>query len=120
MPTVRVTTKTAGDGPDDADEVSDDPCDADDGRRGRPMMGSQASWLRLPQKGGFYRRVHQLSQPISVMGSHRTFALAGDIPASRAACERFFTLWKDADPEVPILVEARREYGRLPSATHTR
>ncbi len=33
---------------------------------------------------------------------------------ARAAYKGFFTLWKDADPNVPILKEARAEYAKLP------
>ena len=32
---------------------------------------------------------------------------------SRAAYEDFFALWKDADRDLPILIQARREYRRL-------
>ena len=27
--------------------------------------------------------------------------------------EEFFGFWKDADPDIPILLEAKREYARL-------
>lgn len=43
----------------------------------------------------------------------RSAALAGDTVKSRKAYEDFFALWKDADPEVPLLREARREYESL-------
>jgi hypothetical protein len=32
---------------------------------------------------------------------------------ARAAYKEFFTLWKDADPDVPVLKEAKAEYARL-------
>jgi hypothetical protein len=32
---------------------------------------------------------------------------------ARAACQDFFTLWKDADPDIPILKQAKIEYARL-------
>ena len=32
---------------------------------------------------------------------------------ARAAYERFMTLWKDADPDIPILKEAKAEYAKL-------
>jgi hypothetical protein len=34
---------------------------------------------------------------------------------ARAAYNDFFTLWKDADPNIPILLAAKSEYSRLPS-----
>jgi tetratricopeptide (TPR) repeat protein len=33
---------------------------------------------------------------------------------ARAAYQDFLTLWKDADPDIPILKEAKAEYARLP------
>jgi hypothetical protein len=35
------------------------------------------------------------------------------VKKSRAAYQDFFTLWKDADQEIPILKEAKAEYTRL-------
>jgi hypothetical protein len=43
----------------------------------------------------------------------RTFALAGDQVKAKLAYEDFLTLWKDADSDVPILVQAKAEYARL-------
>jgi serine/threonine protein kinase/tetratricopeptide (TPR) repeat protein len=43
----------------------------------------------------------------------RVFALSGDKVKAKAAYEVFLALWKDADPEVPILRSAKAEYGRL-------
>jgi hypothetical protein len=40
-------------------------------------------------------------------------ALAGDTGGARAACQDFLALWKDADPEVHILKEAKVEYAKL-------
>ncbi len=43
----------------------------------------------------------------------RAFALSGDKGKAKAAYEAFLALWKDADPDVPILKSAKAEYGRL-------
>ena len=43
----------------------------------------------------------------------RAFALSGDRIKAKAAYEAFLNLWKDADPDIPILKSARTEYGRL-------
>jgi hypothetical protein len=48
--------------------------------------------------------------PLSYLGSARGAALAGDTVHARQAYESFFALWKDADPDVPILIQARKEY----------
>ena len=43
----------------------------------------------------------------------RTFALAGDKARAKRAYGDFLTLWKDADADIPILVQAKAEYARL-------
>jgi eukaryotic-like serine/threonine-protein kinase len=43
----------------------------------------------------------------------RVFALSGDKAKAKAAYEAFLALWKDADPDVPILKKAKTEYDRL-------
>ena len=43
----------------------------------------------------------------------RTFALSGDKIKAKAAYQDFLTLWKDADPDIPILRQANAEYARL-------
>jgi serine/threonine protein kinase/tetratricopeptide (TPR) repeat protein len=43
----------------------------------------------------------------------RARVLAGDKPGARTAYQDFFALWKDADPDVPILKEAKAEYAKL-------
>jgi predicted Zn-dependent protease len=43
----------------------------------------------------------------------RAYALSGDDTKARSAYQDFFSLWKDADPDVPILKEARAEYAKL-------
>jgi len=47
------------------------------------------------------------------LGVARAYALSGDIPKSRTAYQDFLTLWKDADPDIPILKQARAEYAKL-------
>jgi len=47
------------------------------------------------------------------LGLGRAYAVQGDTPKAKAAYNDFFTLWKDAHPDIPILVAARREYAKL-------
>ena len=47
------------------------------------------------------------------LGLARARVLQGQKDKSRAAYQEFFTLWKDADPDIPILQEARAEYAKL-------
>jgi hypothetical protein len=50
---------------------------------------------------------------IAPLGLARARAMAGDVPGSLQAYERFLGQWANADPEVPILRAARLEYRRL-------
>ncbi len=43
----------------------------------------------------------------------RAYALAGDKAKARSAYQDFLALWKDADPDVPILQQAKAEYAKL-------
>ena len=51
--------------------------------------------------------------PLAQLGLARAAAIAGDTTKSRRAYQDFFALWKDADANIPILLEARREYDGL-------
>ena len=51
--------------------------------------------------------------PLAYLQQGRAYALSGDQAKARKAYEDFFALWKDADPDVPILQEAKTEYARL-------
>ena len=48
------------------------------------------------------------------VGLARAYVLGGDRAKARAAYQDFLTLWKDADPDIPILKEAKAEYEKLP------
>ena len=47
------------------------------------------------------------------LGLARAYALQGDTAKARTAYKDFLTLWKDADPDAPILKEAQTEYDEL-------
>ena len=47
------------------------------------------------------------------LGLARAYALSGDIVKARRRYQDFFALWKDADPDIPTLREARAEYSKL-------
>jgi eukaryotic-like serine/threonine-protein kinase len=54
--------------------------------------------------------------PIGALGHldlARAHILQGDIAKSRAAYQNFLTLWKDADPDIPVLKQAKAEYAKL-------
>jgi eukaryotic-like serine/threonine-protein kinase len=47
------------------------------------------------------------------LGLARAYVLQGDTAKARAAYQDFFALWKDADPDIPILIAAKSEYAKL-------
>ena len=47
------------------------------------------------------------------LGIGRAYALQGDSAKARAAYQDFFTLWKDADPDIPVLQQAKTEFAAL-------
>jgi tetratricopeptide (TPR) repeat protein len=51
--------------------------------------------------------------PLSRLGQARAQSLAGYSTAARGAYQDFFALWKDADPEIPVLRSARAEFAKL-------
>src|SRR6266852_3139831 len=50
---------------------------------------------------------------LAKLGLGRAYVMTGNMAKARAAFQDFFALWKDADPDLPILKEARAEYGNL-------
>ena len=51
--------------------------------------------------------------PLAHVGLARAATLQGDSAKARKAYQDFFALWKDADPDIPILIEAKKEYEKL-------
>jgi eukaryotic-like serine/threonine-protein kinase len=51
--------------------------------------------------------------PLAQLGLARAYAMQGDRENSRKAYDDFFTTWKDADPDIPILRQAKAEYKKL-------
>jgi serine/threonine protein kinase/tetratricopeptide (TPR) repeat protein len=50
---------------------------------------------------------------LSRLGLARAYAIQGDTQKAKTAYQDFLAAWKDADPDVPILKEAKTEYGKL-------
>jgi len=56
------------------------------------------------------------NEPIGTLarlGIARAYAMQGEIFQAHAAYHDFITLWQDADPEIPVLKEAKAEYAKL-------
>jgi tetratricopeptide (TPR) repeat protein len=52
--------------------------------------------------------------PLASLGLARAYALPNDTAKSHTAYQDFLALWKDADPDIPILKQAKSEYANLP------
>jgi eukaryotic-like serine/threonine-protein kinase len=63
-----------------------------------------ATWVH-PNWGQFYS--------LSYLGMARGYAIAGDTAKARKTFQDFFELWKDADPDIPVLKQAKAEYKKL-------
>ena len=50
---------------------------------------------------------------LAYVGQARGYQLLGDNTKARTAYQDFFALWKDADPDIPILKQANAEYAKL-------
>jgi hypothetical protein len=44
----------------------------------------------------------------------RALALSGDLVKAKSAYNDLFALWKNADPDIPVIKQARAEYLKLP------
>jgi tetratricopeptide (TPR) repeat protein/predicted Ser/Thr protein kinase len=51
------------------------------------------------------------------LGLARARVLEGNVSAARSAYQDFFALWKDADPDIPILKQAKAKYAKTAIAT---
>ncbi|MGH9702581.1 MAG: tetratricopeptide repeat protein, partial [Candidatus Acidiferrales bacterium] len=51
--------------------------------------------------------------PLAQLNMARAYAMQGDMTKARTAYQDFFALWKDADEDLPVLREAKAEYGKL-------
>jgi serine/threonine protein kinase/tetratricopeptide (TPR) repeat protein len=47
------------------------------------------------------------------LGLARAYGLQGDTAKAKAAYQDFLALWKDADPDIPVLKQAKAEYAKL-------
>jgi serine/threonine protein kinase/tetratricopeptide (TPR) repeat protein len=57
--------------------------------------------------------IFSLTHNLAHLGLGRALAINGDTAGARKAYQDFFALWKDADSDLPVLAEARKEYDAL-------
>ena len=90
---------------------------------GWPMLRGQAHMAlgRYEEAAAAFRRTYEVRAsrepsvigPVSKIWLARALAKAGDTTGARTAYQDAFGIWKDADPDLPLLVDARREYDAL-------
>jgi len=54
-----------------------------------------------------------IEYPLAQLNLGRAYAIQKDAAKARTAYQDLFAMWKDADPDIPILKEAQAEYARL-------
>jgi eukaryotic-like serine/threonine-protein kinase len=99
---------------------------------GRPSPRFGGALYPVYVRGQAYLAVHQgeqaavefqkiidhliLNAPIGALAHlqiGRAYAMQGDTAKAKAAYQDFLTLWKDADPDIPVLKQAKAEYAKL-------
>jgi tetratricopeptide (TPR) repeat protein len=79
--------------------------------RGGAGQEAAAAFRKILDHRGVF--LESLVYPLAHLGLGRAQALAGNTAEARKAYQDFLALWKDADPDVPILKEAKQEYAKL-------
>src|SRR5579875_300829 len=57
--------------------------------------------------------LNQPTGPLARLGLARAYVSQGDIAKARAAYQDFLMMWKNADPDIPVLKQAKAEYASL-------
>jgi len=56
----------------------------------------------------------EVTGPLARLQPGRAYEIMGDHATARRWYEEFLTIWKDADPDIPIYQQAKAEYAKLP------
>jgi Tfp pilus assembly protein PilF len=72
---------------------------------------AEAEFQKLPDHSGIV--VNFPVGALAHLGLARAYAISGDTAKAKTAYQGFLALWKDADPDIPILKEAKAEYAKL-------
>jgi tetratricopeptide (TPR) repeat protein len=99
------------------------PYDFSDTSKGETNYYRGEAYLQLrsgKQAAGEFQKILENRGPsdflhwsLAHLGLARAYTLTGDKDKSLAAYREFFGLWKNADPDVPILKQAQAEYAKL-------
>jgi serine/threonine protein kinase len=79
-------------------------------RRGQGALAAPEFQKIVAHRGLMFNRDFA---PLARLGLARARAMSGDTPGARTAYQDFLALWKDADPDIPILKQANSEYAKL-------
>jgi len=82
---------------------------------------SRFRWIEGAKAAAEYQKIldHRGIDPwdvtytLSHLGLGRAHALQGNTTAAKSAYQDFFAAWKDADPDLPVLKQAKAEYEKL-------
>ena len=70
-----------------------------------------AEFQKILDHPGIY--LNFLTGALARLGLARAYAMQGNTAKAKAAYQNFLTLWKDADPDIPVLKQAKAEYAKL-------
>jgi len=76
---------------------------------GRPQGAAKILSIMIERKAANWGPVYPAAQVLLARADQHM----GDTADARKTYEQFFAFWKDADPDIPILRQARAEYARL-------
>jgi hypothetical protein len=77
------------------------------------LIGEAVSHYRVLEKLGGGMGISTKRKTPTHLQLGRSYAMQGDTRKARAAYNDFLTLSKDADPDIPILKQAKVEYANL-------
>jgi hypothetical protein len=80
-------------------------------------QSAAAQFQKLIDNPGF--SVRHVIGPLARLQLGRAQKMMGDNASARKSYQEFLSIWKDADPDIPIYREAKAEYARLEKETGT-
>ncbi len=127
LPVIRAAIESNRNNPGKAVEILQIalPYDLGNGRSLRSAYERGQAYLLLHKAGEAAGEFQKLLDHPGVVGNSillalahlqlgRAYVMAGDQLKGRTAYQDFFAIWKDADPDIPILKQAKAEYAKVP------